>query len=52
MATQSTIPPKEDIIAAFDQLVTDGVILYGPYRTIERDADGYPVFESPFSNPI
>ena len=43
MATRSTIPPKEDIIATFDQLVADGVVLYGPYRTIERDAGGYPV---------
>ena len=43
MRSQRAIPPKEEIIAIFDQLVAEGIVLYGPYRTIVRDADGYPV---------
>lgn len=31
------------LIAVFDQLVSEGVVVYGPYDSITREAEGYPV---------
>ncbi|KAJ4298101.1 hypothetical protein N0V90_006000 [Kalmusia sp. IMI 367209] len=43
MAKRTTIPPKEEILAIFDQLVLEGIIIHGPYRAIPQDAGGYPL---------
>jgi ATP adenylyltransferase len=32
-----------EILATFDQLVSEGAITFGPYETIKEDCDGYPV---------
>jgi ATP adenylyltransferase len=40
------LPPLDQIIAVFDELVAEGVIAYGPYQVIEKDCDGYPVSAS------
>ncbi|KAF2462652.1 uncharacterized protein BDR25DRAFT_347664 [Lindgomyces ingoldianus] len=34
---------KKEILATFDQLVSDGVIIYGPHEVIEHDCEGYPL---------
>ena len=38
---------EEKILTTFDQLVSEGSIVYGPYETIKEDCEGYPV--SPFN---
>ena len=30
-------------VAVFDQLVSEGVLVYGPHESIVREAEGYPV---------
>ncbi|KAF2689793.1 hypothetical protein K458DRAFT_358866 [Lentithecium fluviatile CBS 122367] len=37
------IPSKAQIVATFDALVADGVLVYGPHEAIEHDCDGYPL---------
>lgn len=37
------IPPKQEIIDIFEQLVAEGAIVYGPYETIEESGEGFPV---------
>ncbi|KAF2263784.1 hypothetical protein CC78DRAFT_267118 [Lojkania enalia] len=34
---------EQKIISTFDQLVAEGVIIYGPNEKIEIDCDGYPL---------
>lgn len=34
---------EKTIIDLFDQLVSEGVIVYGPYETIAEACGGYPV---------
>lgn len=31
------------LIALFDQLVSEGILVYGPHESIIREAEGYPV---------
>lgn len=47
MAIRTTIPSEKEIIALFDELVKDGIIVYGPYRSVKQDAGGYPVCTYP-----
>ena len=37
------IPSKEQMIATFDALVAEDVLVYGPHQVFEYDCDGYPV---------
>lgn len=37
---------EEKIIAVFDQLVSEDVLVYGPHESIVREAEGYPVSAS------
>ncbi|KAF2256917.1 hypothetical protein BU26DRAFT_31978 [Trematosphaeria pertusa] len=37
------LPRKEQILATFDQLVSEGIVIYGPHRVIEEDCEGYLV---------
>lgn len=30
-------------VAVFDQLVSEGVLVYGPHESLVRKAEGYPV---------
>lgn len=34
---------QSNVLAVFDQLVSDGVLVYGPHQSIVREAEGYPV---------
>ncbi|KAF2993695.1 hypothetical protein E8E13_002267 [Curvularia kusanoi] len=34
---------KGKTLAVFDQLVSEGILVYGPHQSIVRDAEGYPV---------
>jgi ATP adenylyltransferase/5',5'''-P-1,P-4-tetraphosphate phosphorylase II len=34
---------EDKLITTFDQLVSEGVIVYGPHESIKRDDHGYPV---------
>jgi hypothetical protein len=43
------IPSKEQIIATFDALVADDVLVYGPHQLLEYECDGYPVSARAFS---
>lgn len=36
-------PHAAALVEAFDRLVDEGVIVYGPHQTIRVDANGYPV---------
>jgi hypothetical protein len=37
------IPSEVQIVATFDTLVSDGLLIYGPHQVIEYDCEGYPV---------
>lgn len=41
------IPSKESIIATFDALVAEEVLIYGPHQVVEQDCNGYPVSDPP-----
>ena len=30
-------------LAVFDQLVSEGILIYGPHQSVVREAEGYPV---------
>lgn len=34
---------ESKVIAVFDQLVVEGVLVYGPHQSVVREAEGYPV---------
>lgn len=34
---------EDAIVVIFDQLVSEGVLVYGPHESIIREAEGYPV---------
>ncbi len=34
---------EDKALAIFDQLVSEGVLVYGPHETVVREAEGYPV---------
>lgn len=37
------IPSKAQIVATFDALVAEDVLVYGPHEVVEYDCEGYPV---------
>ena len=40
------LPTNESILRTFDDLVSDGVIVYAPYEVVEYDSESYPVSDS------
>jgi len=40
---------EEKVLVTFNQLVSEGSIVYGPYETIKEDCEGYPVSQFNFS---
>jgi hypothetical protein len=34
---------EDKALAVFDQLVLEGVLIYGPHQSVVREAEGYPV---------
>lgn len=37
------IQDEASITVVFDQLVADGILVYGPHKSVVREAEGYPV---------
>lgn len=41
---------EDKLIATFDYLASEGVIVYGPHETVRYVDEGYPVCSLPESN--
>ena len=33
---------EDKTLAVFDQLVSEGILIYGPHQSVVRQAEGYP----------